>query len=552
MVSTESFAIFAVLNLKTVIMRKIQFQVLLSVLLSILPMTISAQTRFMVMSDMHVLDKSLFDNGKALSDYTAEENKVVEYSQELFDKAVSQILDKATKPDFILIPGDMSKDGEKVSHDHVVTGLKKLEEAGIKVYVAPGNHDINNPDAMSFLGSSQTKVASISADEFKSEAYYGNFGYAEAIETNGLSYLAYPTDKIAILSLDSHKPDTSTEHHSEGGLTEETLKWAESMASKALASGRRVIGMMHHPIMEHFDGHAQLEPTYIANSGSEYPKLANVQKRLVAAGIAVMFTGHFHLQSIAKVDTPAGALYDVMTGSLCAYPFRMRNATINEKEISINSEDVTISTSGKSLAELGEERVESLTTNMFASLGEMMLPLMENMRLEFAEARWYKLVSWPGNSNEIREGTMKYMFNDFKRFVGDMAAGDEHLQDPQGNIKACTDGFENYFFSLFEGGDLVKKTMYKLIMDVVSNQDAFKFMDQLTKSLFNNFTGNESNVMTDNANTVFLNGEPKDVGIESIASDSADAPAYNLNGLRANANGEGFFIKDSKVMLRQK
>ena len=552
MVSTESFAIFAVLNLKTVIMRKIQFQVLLSVLLSILPMTISAQTRFMVMSDMHVLDKSLFDNGKALSDYTAEENKVVEYSQELFDKAVSQILDKATKPDFILIPGDMSKDGEKVSHDHVVTGLKKLEEAGIKVYVAPGNHDINNPDAMSFLGSSQTKVASISADEFKSEAYYGNFGYAEAIETNGLSYLAYPTDKIAILCLDSHKPDTSTEHHSEGGLTEETLKWAESMASKALASGRRVIGMMHHPIMEHFDGHAQLEPTYIANSGSEYPRLANVQQRLVAAGIAVMFTGHFHLQSIAKVDTSSGALYDVMTGSLCAYPFRMRNATINEKEISINSENVTISTSGKSLAELGQERVENLTTNMFASLSNMMLPQMENMRLEFAEARWYKLVSWPTSANEIREGTLKYMFDAYKNLVGDMAAGDEHLNNPQESEKACIDAFEDYFFSLFEGGELVKQMMYKTIMDVVSNQDAFKLMNSLHKSIFNNYTVNESNVMADNSNTVILNGEPAEVGIEDITNDNAASPTYNLNGIRINAVEEGFFIKDGKVMLRQK
>lgn len=505
----------------------------------------------MVMSDMHVLDKSLFDNGNAFSGYKLENNKVVEYSQELFDKAISQILDKSVKPDFILIPGDMSNDGEKVSHDHVVAGLKKLEEAGIKVYVTPGNNDINSSDAMSYLGSSQAKVASISADEFKSESYYGNFGYLDAIESDGLSYLAYPTDEYAVLSLDSK----------DGGLSEATLKWAEKMAEKALNAGRRVIGMTHYPIMEHFDGHAEMSPTYIANSGSGYPSLSNVQNRLVAAGIAVMFTGHYHMQSISKADTKSGALYDVMTGSLCAYPFRMRSATIDGKDISIDSESVTISTSGKTLAELGEERVESLTTNMIASMANMLYPKVEDMKLEFAGAWWYKVAPWPESAEVLRQGTANYMFDDCKKLVKAMAGGDGDQDSPEENYTACMESFEEYVFT-----DIIPKAniekLIKLMKDgqekfnelinSIHNQGVYTSMEDLTKSIFYNYVGDEKNVMADNTNTVTLNGEPKEVGIESIASDSADAPAYNLNGLRANANGEGFFIKDGKVMLRQK
>ena len=94
--------------------------------------------------------------------------------------------------------------------------------------------------------------------------------------------MAYPANGLAIIALNSAMPNT-TSRQSAGGLTEETLQWAEQAAAQAHSDGRAVIGVMHHNIVEHFDGHARFASTYIANTSASLPALEEVQQRLVAA-----------------------------------------------------------------------------------------------------------------------------------------------------------------------------------------------------------------------------------------------------------------------------
>ena len=99
-----------------------------------------------IISDLHVMAPELLINdGTAFQDYLNCDRKMLRESAEILDTLMNDILD--LKPDLVFVTGDMTKDGERVSHEMVAKQLYRLVNAGIQVLVVPGNHDINNPDA---------------------------------------------------------------------------------------------------------------------------------------------------------------------------------------------------------------------------------------------------------------------------------------------------------------------------------------------------------------------------------------------------------------------
>lgn len=125
-----------------------------------------------VISDVHLMAPSLLkQDGKALDDYIANDRKLLREGPGLVREAFARIVEEA--PDVLLISGDLTKDGETVSHlylrDSCLAGLRRV---GIRVFVVPGNHDVNNPHAVEFDGDRSVRVPSPSAAEF-AEIYTG-------------------------------------------------------------------------------------------------------------------------------------------------------------------------------------------------------------------------------------------------------------------------------------------------------------------------------------------------------------------------------------------
>ena len=97
-----------------------------------------------VMSDIHIMAPQLLENsGTAFENYLSQDPKLLEYSDEVLEYMVEETLQR--NPDLVIIPGDLTKDGDLVSHQLVVSILSRLRSAGIPVVVVPGNHDIDNP-----------------------------------------------------------------------------------------------------------------------------------------------------------------------------------------------------------------------------------------------------------------------------------------------------------------------------------------------------------------------------------------------------------------------
>lgn len=288
-----------------------------------------------VMSDIHYMDQSLLPVNAAgeayFQEYLAQDPKLLEFSDPILRKVISQLL--VSKPDLVLIPGDLTKDGEKVSHETLVTILKLLTDKGIKVFVIPGNHDVRNPHAFSF--SAISPVSSISADEFAS--IYANFGYNGSIrDANSLSYINKISDKLWVLGIDACKyADNTTEPIVGGAIKPATMSWIRDKMGEARNKNVTVLAMMHHGIVEHYKGQNSLDPGYVVDDWQ------NSAAALMNAGIKVVYTGHYHANDITEYTANGKTLTDIETGSLVSWPSPYRTIDMYGNFIAIKTNLVT-------------------------------------------------------------------------------------------------------------------------------------------------------------------------------------------------------------------
>jgi len=276
--------------------------------------------KFMIISDIHYFDPSLFTlpANASFQGYLAADRKLIIESSAILKNILVTVA--AEKPDFLLVTGDLTKDGEKVDHQAVAALFKTLSDNGIKVLVIPGNHDVNNPAAMSYLGTASASIANVSASDFAT--IYANCGYGNAVERdpNSLSYVSEPVTGVWMLGIDAcHYAPSETA----GSISATTLAWVKTIISKAKAKNKILLSMMHHGIVEHFVGQSTMFSEYLISDWK------NTSTALADSGLNVVFTGHFHAQDIAKGTGTKGYIYDVETGSTVTAPCPYRTITLN-------------------------------------------------------------------------------------------------------------------------------------------------------------------------------------------------------------------------------
>jgi hypothetical protein len=292
-----------------------------------------------VISDPHYfLPSLLINNGPAFQAYLAQDRKLLAESNALLLAAVSTI--RASRPEICLIPGDLTKDGELLSHESVARILAdSLLSAGVNVFVAPGNHDINNPEAFAYDGATTIPVDAVTPDQF--EAMYEDCGYGAAIARDpaSLTYIAEPENGLWILSIDACKYMNNLQHPITGGaITQETLAWILEKLDYARARNIMVIGMMHHGLTEHFTGQTQIMmgmfKDYVIDNWQW------MRDTLAAHGLKTIFTGHYHAQDIVKRQTAGGDfVYDIETGSTISWPCPIRSVALSPaRTISITTQ----------------------------------------------------------------------------------------------------------------------------------------------------------------------------------------------------------------------
>ncbi len=289
----------------------------------------SPALRFAVISDPHFYSRSLGTSGSAYQEYLFGDPNLIAESAAILDSAFAKIRQEGVQ--FLIITGDLTKNGELLNHILMAQRLARLERQGIEVYVVPGNHDINNPDSVRYVGDTTRRVANVNPKLFR--AIYQRFGYDRAIATDAssLSYVAEPLPGVWLLAIDSCKYQNNLKlGYSEigGKISPATMAWLLDVLGQAKLKHKRVVAMMHHGVNQHSLVEPLLFSEYLVDDWPE------VSAQLAAAGLGVVFTGHYHGQDAAyPVDANLEThrtLCDVETGSLVQYPCAFRVATIDQ------------------------------------------------------------------------------------------------------------------------------------------------------------------------------------------------------------------------------
>ena len=291
-------------------------------------------TRFVVVSDLHVYDTSLGISGKAFEEHLGEVRKLIVESTEINTAAIERISHEA--PDFILVCGDMTKDGEKVNHRLAASYLKEMEQTGASVYVIPGNHDILNPHAFRYSGDETESIESVTPEQFRE--IYNEFGFKEAIETdlNSLSYVVEPVPGLWVLAMDSCRyRENEIDPEIDGRFYQSTIDWMQNVLRKSVHRNKAVIVTMHHHLLEHYQSELKYYDNNIVDDYEE------ISRMLAEYRVRLVFTGHEHAQDISvhrwQTETNELFLYDISTGSMVTYPSPYRVIEISNDQLCVIS-----------------------------------------------------------------------------------------------------------------------------------------------------------------------------------------------------------------------
>ncbi len=336
-------------------MKHITLSLLLSVSVSL---SAARPIKMGVITDTHYLSEQLMDGGYAVQDYIQVSGKNIKDTPAVLDKVLADYL--SSDIEVLLICGDMSKDGEKQSHLDLMKKLKPLQDKGVKVYVIPGNHDINMPNSVEYKGNKTLPVANISPSEFTD--IYATCGYKDAIrrDTASLSYVAQMGENTWLLAIDAVRYNEYKGYTVSGGkISATTEKWIVDVLDGAKAKNIQVIGMMHWGLMEHIVYQSMFFKEYLVD---DWNRLANL---FADKGMKVIFTGHFHSNDISSFRSDRGnIIYDIETGTLSAYPFSYRYVDLYPDRIDIRTQNITAVPGNPNLASDDKDRMQSLARQL--------------------------------------------------------------------------------------------------------------------------------------------------------------------------------------------
>ncbi len=326
--------------------------------------------RMAILSDVHLMAPELLKKpGKAFDEYIAQDRKLLRESPELLDSAFAHVL--AANPQVILITGDLTKDGELLSHELLVKRyLQPARERGIRLFVIPGNHDVNNPHAKVYNGDRTERTTTVSATDFA--RIYSDYGYGEALarDTASLSYVVQLDSRTRLIAVDACRYEDNDFDKdicvTGGRIKPATMAFIRRQSEDAHRLGQDVLMTMHHGIVSHFNWQDRVMGEYLVDN---WKKCA---KEIAGMGIKVCFTGHFHAQDVSARN----GLYDMETGSTVSYPhpYRFVDVDTDKGTLSVRSERVASLTSLCNGDETLEAKSERYARSALSSAMEGMVP----------------------------------------------------------------------------------------------------------------------------------------------------------------------------------
>jgi len=291
----------------------------------------SAKTlKIAVITDLHLYPEAM-TGGNCAAYQLENSHKPGKLTEGLLKSALAALERDAKQKgiQFLLVPGDLTRDGEYDGHALLAKYLKEFErKTGVQVAVINGNHDINNTATRTYADGKSRQARATTPQDFRE--IYNDFGYdlpnasfyqpPKGKEGGALTYAADLGRHYRLIAIDDCKytpdyTDDAYEKKTGGRMSPDHLDWVTSEIESARAAGKTVIGMMHHNVTEHIGYEGSLFQDFVIE---DYRK---VRGALADAGMHYIFTGHTHVGEIGEALSDNGEkIYDICTSSISYFP----------------------------------------------------------------------------------------------------------------------------------------------------------------------------------------------------------------------------------------
>lgn len=276
--------------------------------------------KFYLVTDTHYFENELGAGGEAFEKNMMTEQYFVKESGAIVNSTFERIIeDKET--DIVIIPGDLTKNGEKESHNSFIKELYRLKENNKKVYVITAGHDYNDA-AYVLKGEGRSPVEG--TDYNATCDMYRDFGYGEALafDEPTHSYIAEVADGIRMLAI-----HCDSKNQPKGTMDERLMAWAKEQLDKAKEDNCYVFAICHYPIIPPV-------PVFDLVGDAKIKDWKKVAAFLADNGVELVLTGHMHIQSINEFYSENGnRLIDVCTSALVGSPAKYRKITVDENSV---------------------------------------------------------------------------------------------------------------------------------------------------------------------------------------------------------------------------
>ena len=350
-------------------------------------------------ADPHYIVPALTDGGTCYARTLASgDSKFMEYSEEILDAFIEELLSAEEAPDALLLAGDLTFNGAVMSHEALAAKLLPLRTAGIPVLVLTGNHDLYNVNAARFEGERFTRVPFATTGLFRE--IYGGFGFDDALSLapDSLSYVFELKPGLRLLLLDFNTLDHFC------GVSDETLAWAEEQLREAKEAGAEVIAAGHQNLFQH----SIFREGYVIE-GAE--RLADL---LRSFGVRLFLSGHLHIQHIRGEQN----LTEIAGSALCSWPCQYGVLTSEEGTLSYQTGrlDMAAWAERHGRTEAVFRDFQNAAADYLSAHSKITLPAGA------AEADREKLLTW------LRELNLAYFAGDLRHLEAD---------DPDGSLAAA-------------------------------------------------------------------------------------------------------------------
>jgi len=241
--------------------------------------------KIMIVSDLHYISPELKQNRELFQQVMDEgDGKAAMFSEDNLAKVLERIEDE--KPDVLILSGDMTFNGEYLSHKEVTEALMPFKAQGIEILAVAGNHDVAIRNCWNFSGEEKVPEKNVDAEEFR-EMYESLYADKDSIifrDENSLSHIYASETGLWFLALDVNC------NEQERYVSADTLEWIDRCLDEADRLGKTVIPVSHQNM---------LMQTGVFLRGFTIDNYEELTDIYIRHGIRCGISGHLHIQSIS-------------------------------------------------------------------------------------------------------------------------------------------------------------------------------------------------------------------------------------------------------------